>query len=284
MSTGVTSLGKNRVLFGNNGLYAVKVEKTPTPCVVTNELECATAAKIQGDDVLGLITAERQKPVLDGAIEAQNIEDAAVTLAKIDPNSSPLQVTSGGTGLTSVPEGRFLTGSTASALQIPGGVKLVTAGATPVLEISRELKIGSTTIRVQDDAYGRKSLFAVSAANVATNLVAPLLAKTSILNNMVDFSDTTASGTKASVQKSGGFPVDAFFAWALTSHHATLNRESVVSPGRQDVSHSGRIRFRGDTVSCEITGLGPGSYTVFAVLRDARGTCSDVASRTVSIP
>lgn len=281
MSTGVTSLGQNRVLFGDNGAYSVKVEKNPGPQVVANEAECTAGAKLDDDEILGLIATERQTPVLDGSISAPNIKDEAVTLDKIDPGSSPLQVASGGTGLTSVPAGGFLAGgpSPDSTLQIPGGVKLIAGGATPVLQISRELKIGSTSIRVQDDAYGRKSLFSISSAGVATNLISPLLAKPSISDNKVDFSSGTAS-----VRTSGGFPVDAFFAWALTSNHGDLNRESVVSPGRPNVDRSGRIRFRGVTASHAIPPLPSGNYTLFAVLRDARGTCSDVARGTITIP
>ena len=262
----------SRVLIGSPGAYNVVVHDQTIQIASGGELRCASEAKLAGSDLLTSIRSERANPVLPGVVSDPNIKDGAVTIAKLDPASTPLPVSRGGTGLSSVAQGDLLVGTSGgSDVRASADVKW----DSPNLEVNGELGIGGAKIAISTDAYGRKSLFSYDANGVSTNMIAPSSTPPSVLG--VGVSNGSISATRG-----GGYPVDAFFAWSQTE--TSLNRESVVSEGRAGVSRSGRVRFRGANAIYSLPALDPGTYNLFAVMRDARGTCSSVATGTYTSP
>lgn len=270
----------SRVLFGTRGDLGVEADGAAGALTVAapGRVLCAIDAKLgpgpARTDLVQAVRAERQKPVL--VVSAPNMRDGAVTVpAKLDPASAPLAAPRGGTGVRAVAQGRLLAGAAAGAqaasLVSPAGA----AWAPPDLRVASRVAIGGAQIRVGADAYGRPALLTETAGGAATNMAAPLLSPPAVAGGAVQ-----VAGATLAMQVAAGFPVEAFFAWSATAQ--TLNRAGVVEPGAPGVLRSGRVRFRGATASFAVTAA-PGTYRVFGVLRDARGTCSPVAAGTMTI-
>ena len=266
------------VWFRSRGVYTVKVEGEEMEVLQPHrQIECEDGATLKGNDLLGAIRNERANPVGDQAVSDPNIKDGAVTIAKVDP-TDPLPVFRGGTGLASVTAGGLLVGDTDDSLKVSGSAAWIAASKTLEVTGGDGLSIGDTRVAIDTDPYGNRSLFAFNAAGTKTNMIAPGLAAPEVVNGEVSF-DSSTNALRMTV--AGGHPVDAFFAWSTTV--ASLNRESVVAPGMAEVTRSGRVRFRGSTaehVFAVETEPPPGSK-LFGVLRDARGTCSKVATGDV---
>ena len=276
-------LASGRVLFGTDENYAVAVEGQKLT-VLAGKVQCDVGATLAGSDLLNAIRDERaNNPVLNGAVSDPNIEDGAVTIAKVDPSSTPLPVSSGGTGLASVADGALLVGATTTSLSVSRSAAW--NASSNLLEVTETdgVTLGDARIAIDTDAYGARSLFSFDATGRKTNMVAPGVAAPEV-DGGINYDSATKKLSMTPV-RGAGYPVDAFFAWSDSP--TTLNRESVVSPGRNGVTRSGRVRFRGtvaeyDGTVAEYDGTAPttGDH-LFGVLRDARGTCSKVATGIV---
>lgn len=262
----------NRILFGKNGAYDVIVDGD----TITSEfITCSDAAILDGSNVIPYIETQREHPVLDNIVGASNIEDGAVSLDKII-QSPPLSTDRGGTGLSNIPFGHLLVGTQSGGLNASSNV--VWNGTA--LEVRGDLRIGDVRIGLSNDVYGRQSLFSFDSQGNGTNMVAPGLAapQCEITDVSIGASDVTVT-----LSKTGGFPVDAFFAWSDAL--ITFNKASVTTPGRPGVENSGRVSFRGETVQYTIgSGVSSTNYTLAAVMRDARGTVSAVAYSSFTFP
>lgn len=262
----------NRVLFGKDGVYDVVVDGDT---ITTDSIACSENAVIDGSNLIPYIENQREHPVLDNVIGASNIQDGSIALSKLI-QSPPLSTDRGGTGLSNIPFGKLLVGTPAGDLETSSNVSW--NGTT--LEVIGALQIGDVRIGLSNDVYGRQSLFSFDAQGAATNMVAPGLTAPAceITNVSVGASDVTVT-----VTKTGGFPVDAFFAWSETV--TSFNRASVTTAGRPGVENSGRVSFRGDTVQYTIdSGTSSSAYAVAAVMRDARGTVSAVSQSSFTFP
>lgn len=262
----------SRILFGTNGVYETVIEDDTVTC---DTVVCSDNAVLDGNDLVPYIESQRVHPVLDNVIASNNIRDGAVSLTNL-VQSPPLSTDRGGTGLSNVPFGHLLVGTPEGTLRTSSNVSWNGYN----LEVRGDLHIGDVRVGWGNDVYGRPSLFSFDAQGHRTNMVAPGLSAPEC-----GISDVSVGASEVTVTlaKMGGFPVDAFFAWSDTV--ATFNKASVTTPGRPGVMNSGRVSFRGESTQYTIaSGVSSATYSLAAVMRDARGTVSPVSYSTFTFP
>lgn len=280
----------SRVLFGVEGTYFASIDSGG---ITADTIECVNECSLGTSNggqtsrmptILANIEDKSRLPINPGTASPHNIQDKAVTLDKVSTSSSPLLTYRGGTGVSSVGPGRILVGSGVStegkalAMSTSAIAKVVDSSNT-ILEITGDLRIGENAIGIRYDIYGRPTLACTPQSSlIARNLIAPGLQKPSC-TLAVSISSAIMTIT---VTKTGGYPVHAFVV--VTRSTTPLKKSGITNPSRvSDKDYaSSRVPFRGDSVTMQYTPSQLGTYKVYAVMGDARGTLSDISVQSIS--